>query len=251
MGFAALSFAAIIGLWIAFVKGLGLNPYFAKTPSAVWQWLASAPGASQHRSILVAALAVTLRDAAVGFVFGTGAALVACSAFVVYRSLETSLLPVAIALRSVPLVAMTPLLVLVFGRGLLGVAVITGIVAFFPTLVNVGQALRTIPEESLALMAAYDASALMVLRKLQLPSALPALFASARIAVPGAILGAMLAEWLATGSGLGALIADSVATSAFDTVWAGVAAVTAAAMALYALISAVESLVLTRLQPQA
>jgi sulfonate transport system permease protein len=251
LGFAILSLAIILGLWLAFVKGLHLNSYFAKTPAQVWAWLTSGPSSAAHRSQIAHALGTTLKDAALGYVVGTLGAILACSVFVISRTVERTLLPVAIALRSIPLVAMTPLLVLVFGRGLLGVAVITGIVAFFPTLVNVGQALRAIPEESMALMTAYDASSLARLRKLQLPSALPALFASARIAVPGAILGAMLAEWLATGKGLGALIADSVATSAFDTVWAGVVTVTLAAFVLYALVSALEALVLSRLAPQA
>jgi len=250
LGFAILSLGIIIGLWLAFVEGLHLNSYFAKTPGDVWNWLVSVPHAAQHRQRIANALEITIRDAALGYVVGTVGAVLACSAFVVSRAAERTLLPVAIALRSIPLVAMTPLLVLVFGRGLLGVAVITGIVAFFPTLVNVGQALRSIPRDSMLLMTAYDASPIQKLRKLQPPSALPALFASARIAVPGAILGAMLAEWLATGTGLGALIADSVATSAFDAVWAGVVTVTAAAFLLYALVSALEALVLSRLQPQ-
>ena len=119
-------------------------------------------------------------------------------------------MPIAMVLRSVPLVAMTPLIVLVFGRGLMAVTVIAGIVTFFPTLVNVTLALRATPQESIDLCRAYGASPRHTLRKVQVPSALPALFASLRIAAPLALVGALLAEWLATGQGLGYLIQTSM-----------------------------------------
>ena len=71
---------------------------------------------------------------------------------------------------------------------------------------NVTLALRAVPRESLDLMRAYGASRRTTLRKVQFPSALPALFASLRIAAPLALIGALLAEWLATGKGLGYLM---------------------------------------------
>ncbi len=67
-------------------------------------------------------------------------------------------MPLAMTLRTVPLVAMAPLIALIFGRGLMAVTVIAGIVTFFPTLVNVTLALRSVPQESLDLMHGYGAT---------------------------------------------------------------------------------------------
>ena len=90
-------------------------------------------------------------------VAGTVAAVAAALAFALWRA-RTDGLPIAMALRAVPLVAMTPLIALVFGRGLLSVTVIAGIVTFFPVLVNVSLALRAVPASALDLMHAYGGS---------------------------------------------------------------------------------------------
>jgi ABC-type nitrate/sulfonate/bicarbonate transport system permease component len=138
------------------------------------------------------------------------------------------------------------LIALVFGRGLVSVTVIAGIVTFFPTLVNVVVGLRAAPSLSVDVVLAYGGGSGQVLRKVALPAALPSLFASARIAAPAALLGALLAEWLATGKGLGALMLNSTTTSAYDTLWASVAVFTVISIAVYGVISILETVVLTR-----
>jgi ABC-type nitrate/sulfonate/bicarbonate transport system permease component len=175
---------------------------------------------------------------------------VACAlAFNLSRPLERTLMPMAMVLRSVPLVAMTPLIVLVFGRDLRAVTVIAGIVTFFPTLVNVTLALRWTPQESLDLCRAYGASPFTTLRKVQVPNALPALLASLRIAAPLALVGALLAEWLATGKGLGYKLLQSGALSDYSGLWSRVVLVTLYSVLLYKLIGLVEKRVLSRFAP--
>jgi ABC-type nitrate/sulfonate/bicarbonate transport system permease component len=166
-----------------------------------------------------------------------------------WRAVEQTLMPIAMALRAVPLVAMTPLIALIFGRGLLSVTVIAGIVTFFPVLVNISLALRAVPTPALDLMRAYGASPYVTLWRVQVPSALPALFAAMRVAAPLALVGALLAEWLTTGQGLGYLMLQAVTTFELDRMWTGVTIVTVASIVLYSLISAVEQLTLARYAP--
>jgi ABC-type nitrate/sulfonate/bicarbonate transport system permease component len=135
---------------------------------------------------------------------------------------------------------MVPLLTLVFGQGLLAVTIIAGVVTFFPTLVNVTFGLRSAPSHAYDLLTAYGASELTVLRKVQLPYALPAVFASARIAAPGALLGAILAEWLATGQGLGDLMVTSSSTANYSMLWSAVVLITAVSILIYNLVSSIE-----------
>ena len=78
------------------------------------------------------------------------------------------------------------------------------------------------------------------MRKVQLPSALPAVFASLRIAAPLALIGALLAEWLATGKGLGYLMLQSTTLSNYNMLWSATVLVTAYSLSLYTAISAVE-----------
>ena len=89
---------------------------------------------------------------------------------------------------------------------------------------------------NLDLIRVFGGSRLETLRDVQLPNALPSLFASLRVASPLAITGAMLAEWLATGSGLGYSIASDVATSDYSALWTRVALATFYSLALYQVI---------------
>ena len=140
---------------------------------------------------------------------------------------------------------MTPLIALVFGQGIWSVTVIAGIVTFFPTLVNVVVGLRSAPSQSIDVVLRLRRRLWTIIRKVALPAALPSLFASARIAAPLALLGAVLAEWLATGKGLGALMLNSTTTSRYDTLWAAVVVITVVSVLVYGVISLIESAVLS------
>ncbi len=250
IGGAALSFLVIILVWQLIISGFKISSFIARGPLDVWKYLTSAANASE-RSLLMEASLTTLRDAALGLVGGTVAAVLTAMIFTMRRGVEQTFLPVAMILRTVPLVAMTPLIALIFGRGLLAVTIIAGIVTFFPTLVNVSLALRSVPEQSIDLMRAYGASPFTTLKKVQWPASLPALFASLRVAAPLALIGALLAEWLATGKGLGYLMLQAVSMFQTDRLWTAVAIVTLASVLLYNIISAVEKSVLAKYAPNA
>ena len=230
------------------VSGFDLDPFLTRGPLDVWRYLLD-PRHDAERALLAEASRITARDAVIGMVAGTVAAVAAALAFALWRSFEQTVMPIAMALRAVPLVAMTPLIALVFGRGLLSVTVIAGIVTFFPVLVNVSLALRAVPASALDLMHAYGASPFTTLRRVQVPSALPALFAAMRVAAPLALVGALLAEWLTTGRGLGYLMLQSVTTFELDRMWTAVTIVTVASILLYTVISVLEQLTLARYAP--
>lgn len=249
-GFVLLSVVVTVVGWYALLRLFDLNGYFAKTPADVWRYVLADPDAAMHRRELWGALKVTMVDAALGYLVGTVAAVLMAVAVVTLRAVEQTMMPVAIVLRSVPLVAMAPLIALVFGRGLVGVTVTVALVVFFPTLVNVSVGLRAAPAPACELVSSIGGSALDTVTKVRLQYSLPALFASARIAVPAAVGGATLAEWLATGNGLGSLLVISYSNSRFGTLWAGAVLVVVVSVGLYAVISAVERPVLQRYSPQ-
>jgi len=246
---AAVSLAMVVVLWYAVIEILHLDPFFAKSPLDVWRYVTTDSNAAANRAELWSNLTITLRDAGVGFLVGTFVAMGVAMLFVLQSTVEQTFMPVAIALRSIPLIALTPLICLVFGRGLLGVTVISGIVTFFPTLVNAIRGLRSVPSEALDLMHCYSASPRTTLRKVQFPSAIPALFASARIAAPAALLGGILAEWLATGQGLGYLMLEAVIQSRFTTLWASVVLLTSISLLIYNLVMLFEVPMLARYTP--
>ena len=240
---AIVSAAALVGAWWLLLWLRDLSPYFAKRPSHVWLFLTRASG---DRSDVFAAFATTMVDTAVGFGIGLVASVVVAAAVVASPLFDAVVMPSAIMLRSVPIIAMTPLIALVVGRGLWSVTVIVGLVTFFPTLVAVTTAMRNAPAQACDLVAAFGGSRLRELIGVRLPFALPALFAAAKIALPAAISGALLAEWLATGKGLGSTMLRATAASKFDVVWSGSTLIVAVSIAGYGLVGTLESITARR-----
>jgi ABC-type nitrate/sulfonate/bicarbonate transport system permease component len=246
---AVISIAVVLGAWVLFLRVFHVNSFIGKGPLDVWRYVVTGAQAGTHRTQMYHESFTTLRDATLGLIVGTVAAVLFSVAFNLWRGFQRTVMPVAMVLRSVPLVAMTPLIVLIFGRDIKAVTVIAGIVTFFPTLVNVTLALRATPGEWIDLCQAYGASPLVTLWKVQVPNALPALMASLRIAAPLSLVGALLAEWLATGKGLGYKLLQAGALSDYRGLWSRVVLVTLYSVMLYKLIGLVEVRVLDRFAP--
>ncbi len=246
----AIGLAATLGVWILFVTVLNTEALVTKSPIDVWKYFTSDAKAGANRSLILRQLGTTLRDALLGFVAGTIAAVVISALFVLRKGFEATVMPIAMVLRSVPLVAMVPVLTLVFGRDILAVTIISGIITFFPSLVNVTFGLRSVPPQGLDLMKAYGSTPIRTLLSVRLPYAMPSLFASMRIGVPGSIIGALLAEWLATGKGLGYYMLKAQSLFDYTGIWAAVAILTFTALVLYALVGLLETPVLARFDPE-
>jgi ABC-type nitrate/sulfonate/bicarbonate transport system permease component len=241
-----LSIVGILLVWQLFLEVFGIDPFIGRGPSDVWNFVTTGAVGADARDQLWTASVTTLTDAGLGLAAGASVAVLVALFFNLSESAESTFMPAAIVLRSVPLVAMTPLITLIFGRGLMSVTVIAGIVTFFPVLVNVSLALRSAPKAALDLCQAYGADSVTTLRKVQVPTALPALFASLRIAAPLAIIGALLAEWLSTGKGLGYLMLQSGSLSNYNMLWAATVLVTVYSIVVYSLIAAIEKVALAR-----
>ncbi|MDQ1129872.1 ABC transporter permease [Microbacterium sp. SORGH_AS_0888] len=238
---------AVLVLWIGILAIFQISPYIAKGPVDVWNYLFTVPAAAANREVMLGNLVVTLGHSAIGFVSGLVVALLGASVFQLSKGVEHALMPVAMLLRSVPLVAMAPVIILIFGRDILTVAVIGGIVVLFPALVNISFGLKSASAQMNDLVDVYGGSSVTKLRKVAMPSSLPAFFAAVRISVPGAITGALLAEWLAVGGGIGGSIAKYVPQAQFSALWTAVVLVTAVSLILYNVIQIVENVVLARM----
>lgn len=251
LGEIALLVTVALFAWWGLLKISGVSPFIGKGPLEVWAYLTDPASGADTRDALTGEALVSLRDGTIGLGAGTAAAVLAAIAFTIWPALRQILIGPAMALQSMPLIAVAPVIVLIFGRSLTAVAVIGGIIAFFPTLVNVTLALERAPQGALDLARVYGASRLALLFKICLPLALPSLFASLRVAAPLAMTGAMLAEWLATGEGLGYAILQATNTSDYDGLWARVVIVTSLSLLLYWLMGLAERVVFDRFAPVA
>lgn len=242
-----VTLALVVLTWQGLLLVLGVSPFLAKGPVDVFTWLFTVPAAAENRAGIGDGLMVTLGDAFLGFVAGLVAALVLAAVFTLSRGIENALMPLALLLRSVPLVALAPVISLITGRGLTTVVVMGSIVVLFPALVNIAFGLRSASPHMNDVIAVYGGNAVTALRLVALPSSLPSFFAAVKISIPAAITGALLAEWLSTGQGLGNGIVTAVAQVRNSEVWASVVVITVVSLVLYGAAQLVETLVLRRM----
>jgi sulfonate transport system permease protein len=238
--------AFVLVAWELMVKLSGLSSYFVKTPIDVWHYIFTGPSAAGYRHVLLTNLGRTLTDAGSGWLAGTIVAVLAASAITMLPSVGTAVMPFVIVMRSVPLIAMCPLIGLVCGHGLAGVTVIAGVVTFVPSLVTIVDGLRSSPSAATDLIHCFGGGGGDVLRKVRFPFAAPAIFAAAKISMPGAMLGAVLAEWLITGHGLGYAMSYDVISSNYPDLWASIALILVTSLALYFIVGALEAAVRQR-----
>jgi sulfonate transport system permease protein len=133
---------------------------------------------------------------------------------------------ISVLVKSVPLLALAPIICMLTGRGMATVAIITGGVAFFPTLVIVADGLAAASNQMRAIIRAFGGGRWKTLRYVEIPWALPAIAVALRISVPACITGALLVEWLATGSGVGFELMRAQSTFDYNFIWAATAILT-------------------------
>jgi NitT/TauT family transport system permease protein len=160
---------------------------------------------------LVNTLRVTLMALAVAVVGGTALAVL----FAQWRWVELSLFPYAVILQVTPIVAIAPLIIIYVQDLTLALLVCAWIVAFFPILSNTTVGLNAADHNLLDLMRLYRASRLQVLWHIRIPSALPYFLAGLRISGGLALIGAIVAEFVAGTAGAGSGLAYRILEASY------------------------------------
>ena len=239
-----------LGGWAGAIWAFGLNPFFAKGPGDVFDALVVAPDAAATRATIGAALTESAVYLIPGYIAGLLAGAALAILLILVPAVASTAMPLAIALRSVPIVTTAPLIVLLLGRGAVGTIFLVAVMVFFPSFVACLQGLRQAPGQVMAVFDSYAAGPFTRLVRVRIPAMLPAFFAAARMAVPASVLALTVAEWLATGSGIGSLMALSASLSDYDMLWSSVVLVSALSALGYVLVGAVERRVLAIYAPE-
>jgi NitT/TauT family transport system permease protein len=142
--------------------------------------------------------------------------------------------------RTLPIVAISPILVLLLGNGYAPKIAIAALITFFPTLVNMVDGLNAVDAQAQELMHVLSATKWEVFRYLRWPTSLPYLFSALRIASTASLLGAIVAEWIGCNKGLGYLILAATYDYRTPLLYATMAVASALALALFGLISVLE-----------
>jgi NitT/TauT family transport system permease protein len=233
------SFAVAIGIWQIVIYVFHFPRVILPSPLDVLL-------AIEHNfRRLLAETGITMAESVLGFFSGSGGAFLLAVIFTHSRPIERSIYPYAIALKSTPLIAVAPLLILWFGNGMLSKVVMSAMVAFFPVLVGSVTGLTAVNEAMLDLMKSLSANWLQVLLKVRIPNSLPYLFASLKIASSMAVVGAVIGEFTGSISGIGHLLTTSSYYLDTPLVFAGVIFISVAGLLFFGLVAYIESKVVS------
>ncbi|MFE5474503.1 MULTISPECIES: ABC transporter permease [unclassified Nocardia] len=206
----------VLALWQVLTVVAGVPSFLLPAPSAI-----AAQFVENAGRILDASLA-TGTNALIGFVAGTVLGLAAAVLAVRFGVIDGLLTPLAAAAATVPIVALAPLLNSMYSTTTeTPRRLVVTIVVFFPVFVSTARGLRQVPKVQADLMTSYAASGWQITRTVRLPAALPHLFTGLRIAAPGAVIAAIIAEYFGgLQNGLGSRITSAAANTAYPRAWA-------------------------------
>jgi NitT/TauT family transport system permease protein len=187
---------AVLGCWEAVVRIENIPPYVLPAPSAIWAAFV------ENFASLMASLWTTLQITIEAFVLAVLGGVALAILFSQSRIIETALYPYAVMLQVTPIVAIAPLILIWVGfeRIHLALLILAWLVAFFPILSNTTLGLRSANHDLIDLFRLHRASRWKILTRLQLPTALPYLLGAMKVSGGLALIGAVVAEFVA-GSG--------------------------------------------------
>lgn len=228
--------AAILALiQLLSVTGV-IREFVLPAPSAVWRALIT------DTNLLWGHLKETLYVSLLGFFFsivlGILVALLMDSFNLIYRAIY----PLLVVSQTIPTMIITPVIVLMFGYGMVPRLAVVVLVCFFPVSINLLQGFSAVDQDQIRLMRTLGANRAKILWHVKFPSSLLHLFSGIRIAATYCVMAAVLAEWSGGGTGLGIYMLRTKRSYAFDRMFASIILIVCLSLLLYYFVLVVERL---------
>jgi ABC-type nitrate/sulfonate/bicarbonate transport system permease component len=231
---AVLLFLALIGAWQAYTAVSGIDDFLLPAPSQV------ASSLYDDRGLLWSNLVVTAEEMLLGILAAAVVALVLAFAMHFARPVRRAVYPLLIGSQTIPIPMVAILFIFWLGFDLGPKVAIVALVSFFPIVVTTLDGLSGVDPELHKLMRTLDASRWQTFRRVELPSALPALLSGAKIAIAVSAIGAVLAEFASSSEGLGHLVLQALPQFETARAWAAVVVLSTFAAALFVALSVAE-----------
>lgn len=240
MGAYVVVMAALLAIWQGAIVIFRIPAYLLPAPAAVAGVLAA------NAALIGSDTTFTVCCTLAGMLISVALAMTLAIVFVLSETLNRALLPLVIVVRTIPVIAVAPLMITVFGREQWNSIGIVALLSFFQIMLAAKKGLQSPSVNAVEMMHVYGASVAQILLKLRAPAAVPYIFTGLRIASGSAILCAMFAEWLSGAAGLGSLTLDAYSRQDFSLMWATVLVSTLATYLFFTLTIAAEGMVLDR-----
>ncbi len=231
-----LLLAAVALGWEAAIRLFQVPAFVLPAPSAIGVALV------RHHAGLAAAALVTAGEVVLGFALAAIAGMALAVAIVRFDRLGRALYPLVVLFQTVPKVALAPIFILWFGYELAPKVLLIVVIAFFPVTLDMLAGMQSVDPTLISLMRSVGAGRGEILRRIQLPAALPQLMAGLKVAITFSVIGAIVGEFAGASAGLGYMI--QFASTQLDTplVFAALIVVSVLGIAFYYVIELAERL---------
>ena len=213
LGHPAAGIVLAVLAWMVLVPLFGVSPRYLPPLARVVADAASV--SSELWNSFLRTLVETVLGFMAGVALGGGFGIVFASS----RFLERSVLPLFVALQSVPVIAFGAVVVIWFGNSILAKVVIALYLTFFPVAVATLRGLQMVDEKRVALFLSFGASRSQIFWCLALPTAMPSLFTGLKLAVSLSLIGAIVGEWFGDSVGLGVMLLQALYFEQVERVW--------------------------------
>jgi NitT/TauT family transport system permease protein len=200
----------LLATWQGFVEYFDIAPYLLPSPILVFKTLIT------DWKLLGSALKVTLEITLISFIVATIVGVTISFLFIQSRILERALFPYAVLLQVTPIVAVAPLIIIWVKDTTLSLVLCASLVALFPIISNTTLGLKSVDHDLMSFFNLHKATRLQILLRLRVPSALPYFFGGLRISSGLALIGAVVAEFVAGTGGSGSGLAYQILQSGFQ-----------------------------------
>lgn len=236
--YPVIGLLAILAIWQGYVQLSGISRIVLPSPIDIIKV------SVQRYDLLLNETWPTVIETVLGFALALiiGIPLAVCVAN--SRLLNLALYPILVATQSVPKVAIAPIILVWFGLGMQSKLAIAFLVAFFPVVVDTATGLRATPTGLLELARSLRASHWQVFTKVQMPAALPFIFAGAKVAITLAVIGAVIGEFVGSVNGLGNLLLTANSQMDGPLAWAALIWLSALGILLFAVVALTERLMM-------
>jgi NitT/TauT family transport system permease protein len=231
-----LILCAIITIWQSVVRLLVIPPWLLPAPTDIVRRLFNTPNLLYHTGL-------TVSEALSGFLISAFVGIVLSGGIVHSRFLERGIFPYVIVSNAIPIIAIIPLLTMWFGYGIAPKIIICAIISFFPIVTNTTRGLKAADRRAIEFMHSINSTSWQIFYKVQLPSALPFIFAGLKIAASLALVGAVVSEFYSSDRGLGFIIITSATQLRTDLLFVAIVILASIGVATFTLFGKLERMV--------
>jgi NitT/TauT family transport system permease protein len=235
---AILLLPAGLIVWELVVHAFNIQGFLLPAPSLIVQTFA------ENSTALIDRGWYTFQEALGGYVLGCGLGILFGLITARFKTLNAALMPFAIAINAVPIIALSPLARIWFGIDQSSKIVVVAILCFFPVLISTVRGLTAVSPAALDLMRSYATPELEIFQKLRLPTALPFIFTGLKVCTSLSLIGAIVAEFYGglMNRSLGTFIANEASQVRFRNSWSGILVACAFGILFYLVVSLIERL---------